>query len=73
MNTQNLNLILKWVGTVSAFAVWGYFAYIGKTPVDGFVTALTGAVSGVSLHAVLKGGSSNGSSPQNPVAPPPQA
>ena len=69
MNTQNLNLILKWVGTAGAFAVWGYFAYVGKTPVDGFVTALTGAVSGLSVHAVIKGGSSNGSSPQNPVDP----
>jgi hypothetical protein len=32
---------------------WGVFAFFGKTPVDGFITAVTGALSALgAIHAL---------------------
>ncbi len=47
--------IIKFVAAALAFGVWGFFAFTGKTQVDGFITALSAALTGLGVHAVLPG------------------
>lgn len=46
---MNSNL-LKFIGAVLLFAVWGVFAWMGKTPADGFITAVGAAISGLGIY-----------------------
>lgn len=48
-----MNIYLK-VGSYAALmGVWGVFAFFGKTPVDGFIAAVTGALAALgAIHAV---------------------
>ncbi|MFL9904694.1 hypothetical protein PQR71_42315 [Paraburkholderia fungorum] len=46
--------------------VWGIFAFFGRTPVDGFIAAVTGALAALgAIHAV-------GSKSDKPATPPQQ-
>lgn len=46
---MNTNL-LKFVGAVLLFGIWGIFAWMGKTPADGFITAVGAAISGLGIY-----------------------
>lgn len=48
-----MNTYVK-IGCYAALmAAWGVFAFFGKTPVDGFITAVTGALSALgAIHAL---------------------
>lgn len=46
---MNANL-LKFIGAVLLFVVWGIFAWMGKTPADGFITAVGAAISGLGIY-----------------------
>jgi hypothetical protein len=62
-----MNIYLK-VGSYAALlGIWGVFAFFGRTPVDGFIAAITAALAALgAIHAV-----STASAPP-PAAPPPK-
>ncbi len=66
MSNDNVNTILKWLGAVLGLTAWGFFAYKGLVPMDGFIVALSGALGGIGVHAVT-------SSSNKPPGGPPNA
>lgn len=60
---------LKFVAALFIFAVWIVFAWVGKTPVDGLITALGAALSGLGIyHSVRQ--SNAPADPAPAIAPP---
>lgn len=61
-----MNTYVK-IGCYAALmSAWGVFAFFGKTPVDGFITAVTGALSALgAIHALS-------SKSDKPATPPQQ-
>lgn len=48
---MNANL-QKMIAAGALLTAWGVFAYLGKTPVDGFIAALGSALTGLGIwHA----------------------
>lgn len=46
----------KYLAAGAILAVWGAFAFVGKTPVDGFIAALGSALTGLGVwHAATSG------------------
>ncbi len=43
---------LKFLGAAALLGTWGAFAFLGKTPVDGFIAALGAALSGLGVYHV---------------------
>lgn len=50
MNT--LKTISPYVAATFLFGLWAGLVYTGQAPVNDFVTALTGALSGLGVHGV---------------------
>lgn len=48
-----MNIYLKFGAYGALLATWGLFAFFGKTPVDGFISAVTAALAALAaIHAV---------------------
>ena len=62
-------IALKFVAAFLLLTVWGVFAFIGKTSVEGFITAINSALLGLGVYHVLK--PADATAP--PVAPMPSA
>lgn len=61
-----MNVYTKLACYAALMGAWGVFAFFGKTPVDGFITAVTGALSALgAIHAL--------SSKSDKAAQPPQS
>ncbi len=43
---------LKFLGAAALLGTWGAFAFLGKTPVDGFIAALGAALSGLGVYHI---------------------
>lgn len=54
---------LKFAAALLLFVVWIVFAWFGKTPVDGLITAIGAALSGLGIYH-------SRTSSETPVAPP---
>lgn len=65
---MNANL-LKFAGAVLLFAIWGIFAWMGKTPADGFITAVGAAISGLGIYHARSVPSAPTQAPDAPAAP----
>ena len=61
--------VLKFIGAVLLFAVWGVFAWMGKTPPDGFITAVGAAISGLGIYHARSVPSAPAQAPDTPAAP----
>jgi glutamate-1-semialdehyde aminotransferase len=49
--------ILKFIGAALLYAVWGALVYFGKTPADGYITAITAGLAGLGIwHAATNAG-----------------
>ena len=51
-----LQLVLNYVGAALILAVWGLFAWFGKTSVEGYITSLgiaLSAVAGTHAHSLI--------------------
>lgn len=56
----------KYIAAGAVLATWGAFAFFGKTPVDGFIGALSATLTGLGVwHAAT-------SNKQPPAQPPQQ-
>lgn len=69
---MNANL-LKFVGAVLLFAIWGIFAWMGKTPADGFITAVGAAISGLGIYHARSVPNAPSQDPSTTAAPTPPA
>ncbi len=59
-----MNTYVKIACYAALMGVWGLFAVFGKTPVDGFIAAVTGALAALgAIHAL-------GSKTDKPTTPP---
>jgi hypothetical protein len=48
-----MNTYIKIACYAALMGVWGLFAFVGKTPVDGFIAAVTGALAALgTIHAL---------------------
>jgi len=69
--------ILKFIGAALLLGAWGTLAYMGKTPVDGFITAIGAALSGLGIYHVSTSANTPAATvaqpapaaPQEPVTP----
>jgi hypothetical protein len=52
MSDSIWNKLLVFLSAGGVLATWGVFAWSNKTPVDGFVMALSSTLSGLGVHAV---------------------
>jgi len=61
-----MNTYVKIACYAALMGVWGLFAFFGKTPVDGFIAAVTGALAALgAIHAI-------GTKSEKPATPPTQ-
>jgi hypothetical protein len=66
-----MNVYIKISCYAALMTAWGVFAFFGKTPVDGFITAVTGALSALgAIHALGSKSSGADTPPTQPPAPP---
>lgn len=40
----------KYLAAITLFMVWGALAYLGKTPMDPFVLAISSTISGIGVY-----------------------
>jgi hypothetical protein len=59
-----MNTYVKIACYAALMGMWGLFAFFGKTPVDGFIAAVTGALAALgAIHAI-------GTKSEKPATPP---
>lgn len=62
---------LKFIAAILLFIVWIAFAWMGKTPVDGLITAIGAALSGLGIyHSVTPSKPSVEAPAPKPTVPP---
>jgi hypothetical protein len=67
---RQMNIYLKVACYAALMAVWGTFAFFGKTSVEGFVAAITAALAALAaIHASSSGASDQAAASVAPAAP----
>lgn len=64
-----MNIYLKVTCYAALMAVWGAFAFFGKTSVEGFIAAITAALAALAAIHASSSGASDQAAPVAPVAP----
>lgn len=62
-------ITFKFFAAFLLLAVWGIFAFIGKTSVEGFITAVNSALLGLGVYHVLKPADAPATPSVTPVTP----
>jgi hypothetical protein len=66
-----MNTYLKVGCYAGLMAAWGVFAFVGKTPVDGFINAIGAALAALgAIHAIGSRTVGADTPPAQPLAPP---
>jgi len=62
-------LLLKFISAAILLMTWGTFAFLGKTSVEGFITAINSALLGLGVYHVLKPADATTAPPAPAAAP----